>query len=79
MTTQKWLQCLCLKSEYSSYSKQQRERTSSIANWLWSVMSKLPAADQGDTLVGVGRVGWDSGSVTDTFMCPLWKLRAADS
>lgn len=42
-------------------------------------MSKPPAGDKGDALIGVGRVGWDSGSVTDIFMCPLWKLRAADS
>lgn len=79
MTTQNWLQCLCRKSEYSSYPKQQREETSSNANWLRTVMSKLAAADEGDTLIGVGRVGWDSGSVTDIFMCLLWKLRAADS
>lgn len=79
MTTQNWLQCLCLKSEYSSYSKQQREQTSSNANGLWAVMSAPPAADKGDTRIRVGRVGWDSGSVTDIFMCLLWKPRAADS
>lgn len=79
MTTQDWLQSLCLKSEFSSYSKQQRKQTSSNANWLWPVMSKLPAEDKGDTLIPAGRAGWDSGSVTDIFMCPLWKLRAADS
>lgn len=41
--------------------------------------TKRAAADEGDTLLQAGRVGWDSGDVTDIFMCLLWKLRAADS